>query len=481
MISFLINCNEMKICVLLTIVALILLIAYVYKYVNIQGGAMPPSRLSTAANKKNQTCRLSLSQMAYIIYGCKREGLYQRTQELCVQNGKKHNVSRNSQTFHIALPKEFKASHVSDAFIDLIAWQELHFDKPFIGFAAEEVQSDSLEGFDNEVWSMIRPGDYSEFEFHSKLQDAFASINKHASIASTYLLNSSTFNSMFRISKRRPLSRTDDRCRRIHRYIYIEFIYTSMKTAFGVFYKSIHDKTRNIFEELSKNRFDVAIIRLERDANNRWISELEYHEFGGKLVVRNALCKTTSVHLPSTNGCLLMDEAIIVDDKLIQIEDSEDGSMHKNNMIEFTLRWLNENSMSDKSTFDLLKYVIGLPDDANGIIFNFIDGISISDWRENAIAKLLSRVVDRSIGTKSVLGIPSPKSSARLPLSTVTNRVPVALGLFGFPKLNKTHLSISSNTFLRLYLEGNTMRIEVNDSSSQTSKEHQSEMESEDF
>lgn len=456
--------NEMKLCIILLIVVLILLIACIHHYSNLHGGAMPPTR--GMEGERTTKFRLSLSQITYLLYRRQRADLYDRTLELCERENYKATVSLGERTFHIRLPKDFKASYVSDAFIDMISWQEVHLEDAFVGVAAEEVQSDDLSTYHDEVWSEIHHGVSSLSDFPESFRNSLRNeSNKETSIGFQLMPASTNLT-----------TKNSTRNAKVHRRIYIEFIYTSMKTLFRNFYNEIHKTTREIFEKLKTMKYDVAIIQIRReyerlngDIQSEWKYELDSDTFDTKTIVINKLYSTKAIHLPSTNDSLLMDEAILINNDLMQIEHSEGGESHKNNMIEFLLRWLYEDEnigLSDEYKFEIIKYVLNNRAYDKEICFSFINGISLSEWNRNAIAKLFKNVIEETLGistsNKRPLLPTSPTSSTTTSYTSPLNlnQIPNPYRLLG---LNKHNLSISPYTQLLLYMnDNNRMRIRVN-------------------
>ena len=314
-----------------------------------------------------------------------------------------------------AHPTVYRAAYVSDAFIDALSYKAIYeFDENTYAapngkrrsislYAAEEVNSLTNRSNDIEVWSKI---DNESIKYIEKYEPL----------------------------KPRP-------------YIYIEFIYDNMSVPFFEFYKGIHETTAEVFKQLktlnvcehssanasiasvAASAFDVAIIRIRRmnvtiDGiyHLGWPIKIKLIKIDDKVVainedirIENGIqvdkLETKLIHIPATANGLFMDEAIYVEDseevvsapkpseqtafgkpsdlKLIQIEHSEGLGRHKNNAIEFILRYSNYAKLNANKTIALIKAAMNI----NEIIFDFKDGLPLNTVNTNSVLRLLPYTV----------------------------------------------------------------------------------------
>lgn len=262
------------------------------------------------------------------------------------------------------------ARHVSDATMD--AWSLAHVNKSHWIAGADEVSTVDLNAMD--PWTVftakgvntfydfdynrrcIKGGDAKKPPLHPQSTMPFATISRQGA---------------------RPR-------------LFIEFIYRDMSGySFPDFYDKIHHLTLDVFKAVSKQVYDIGVIRIRLSEPT---INLKVKTISGLRCLRNEDVECQIIHIPSTQKQLLMDECIIYqsDDgyELIQIEHSEKQGSHKSNVFEFILRSINGVSTP------MIKWLMNM----DRVIINFPQGLSFKTWRTNNTLQYVSRFIERQLG-----------------------------------------------------------------------------------
>ena len=396
-----------------------------------------------------------------------------------------------------AHPTVYRAAYVSDAFIDALSYKTIYeFDEDIYAapngkrrsislYAAEEVNSLTNRSSDIEVWSKIDNKSIKYIEEYEPL-------------------------------KPKP-------------YIYIEFIYDNMSVPFFEFYKGIHESTAEVFKQLKTLNFDVAIIRIRRMNvtiegvyHLGWPIKIKLIKIYDKTVainedirIENGIkvdkLETKLIHIPATANGLFMDEAIYIEDceqtefgkpceqtefgkpsdlKLIQIEHSEGLGRHKNNALEFILRYSNYAELNADETIALIKAAMNI----NEIIFDFKDGLPLNTVNTNSVLRLLPYTVRDGFNKIEICeALTSAErwsqneeneimNSKRPPLDMVPSissialkrKLPLDSNRIQSLNLSKNELAISPKAQFELYSFENKLMIRLHKQSSSTSNEESS-------
>ena len=466
----------MKALIVLFIIVVIVFILFSIR-VRLEGGAYKATKSLEPGENTNKM--YSIAQLAYY------------------ENKKADYASIHS--YLQAHPTVYRAAYVSDAFIDALSYKAIYeFDENI--YAAEEVNSLTNRSSSIEVWSKIDNKSIKYIEEYEPLNP-------------------------------RP-------------YIYIEFIYDNMSVPFFEFYKGIHESTTKVFKQLKTLNFDVAIIRIRRmnvttegSYHLGWPVNIKLIKIDDTVVainkdirIENGIevnkLETKLIHIPATANGLFMDEAIYIEDcetgfaesasclrhsvedseqtefgkhsdlKLIQIEHSEGLGRHKNNALEFILRYSNYAELNADKTIALIKAALNI----NEIIFDFKDGLPLNTVNTNSVLRLLPHTVREEFNKIEICeALTSAErwshneeneimNSKRSPLDMVPplssialkHKLPLNSNRIQSLNLSKNELAISPKAQFELYSFENKLMIRLRKqaNSSSTSNEESSAAES---
>jgi len=508
----------MKALIVLFIIVVIVFILFSIR-VRLEGGAYKATKSLKPGDNTNKM--YSIAQLAYY------------------ENRKLDYSSIHS--YLQAHPTVYRAAYVSDAFIDALSYKVIYeFDENIYAAAP----SDSLI-------TRYQEANFVSKRRHCVTRDTGVSISLYAaapngkrrsiSLYAAEEVNSLTNRSndievwskidnesIKYIEKYEPLKPKP--------YIYIEFIYDNMSVPFFEFYKGIHESTAEVFKQLKTLNFDVAIIRIRRmnvtiDGiyHLGWPIKIKLIKIYDKRVainedirIENGIkvdkLETKLIHIPATANGLFMDEAIYVEDseevvsapkpseqtmfgkpsvlKLIQIEHSEGLGRHKNNALEFILRYSNYAELNADETIALIKAAMNI----NEIIFDFKDGLPLNTVNTNSVLRLLPYTVRDGFNKIEICeALTSAErwpqneeneimTSKRPPLDMVPSvssialkhKLPLNSNRIQSLNLSKNELAISPKAQFELYSFENKLMIRLREqaNSSSTSNEESSAAES---
>lgn len=478
----------MKAFIILFIIVVIVFILFSIR-VRLEGGAFKATKSLIQGDNTNKM--YSIAQLAYY-------------------ENKKLDYS-SIHSYLQAHPTVYRAAYVSDAFIDALSYKAIYeFDENI--YAAEEVNSLTNISSDIEVWSKI---DNKSIKYIEKYEPAKS--RPYIYIEFIY----------------------DNMC-----VPFFEF-YKGIHESTAEVFKQL--KTLNVCEHSSASAFDVAIIRIRRMNVTRdgayhlaWPIKIKLIKIVDKVVainedirIENGIevdkLETKIIHIPATANGLFMDEAIYIEDseqtefgkpsergfagstsclrhsesflnsihsvkdsdlKLIQIEHSEGLGRHKNNALEFILRYSNYAQLNADKTIALIKAAMNI----NEIIFDFKDGLPLNTVNTNSVLRLLPYTVRDEFNKIEICEAltsaerwPQNKEneimlSKRPPLDMVPSlssialkrKLPLNSNRIQSLNLTKNELAISPKAQFELYSFENKLMIRLHKQSSSTSNEESS-------